>query len=41
MYSPKRAVFVEEHLARLTVPQKIVGRGGNVSEDVTALLFSA
>jgi hypothetical protein len=36
----KRAVFVEEHLARLTVPQKIVSRGGNVSEDVAVPFFS-
>jgi hypothetical protein len=39
MYSPKRAVFVGEHFARLTVPQKIVSRGGNVTEDVAALFF--
>jgi len=39
MCSPKRAVLVRGHSARLTVPQKIVSQGGDVSEDVAALFI--
>jgi hypothetical protein len=40
MYSSKkRAVFVEEHLARLTVPQKIVSRGGSGVRTLPPYLF--
>jgi hypothetical protein len=38
MYSSTRAVLVGGP-ARLTVPQKIVSRGGNVSEDVAAFFL--
>ncbi|HBB94096.1 MAG TPA: hypothetical protein DC054_01780 [Blastocatellia bacterium] len=35
----KRAVFVEEHLARLTVPEKIVSRGGSVVRTLPPFYF--